>query len=71
MSNLFKDVVLPIFGIAGSKSHLIPMARHFQHLGYVVAVPEYTFYPEGKIFNMVQDLRACIDWVRENIRYQS
>ncbi|KAG5461121.1 MAG: Alpha/Beta hydrolase protein, partial [Olpidium bornovanus] len=52
----------------GSKGMFSPMARTLSDDGYVTVIPNYTLYPQGKIRDMVADVRACITWTHQNIR---
>ncbi|KAJ3194082.1 hypothetical protein HK101_003547 [Irineochytrium annulatum] len=66
-----KPVIVFIYGGAwssGNKAMYGPLANTLQKHGYVVVVPNYTLFPNGRVGNMVGDIACAIWWVYDNIK---
>ncbi|KAG0250500.1 hypothetical protein BG011_008288 [Mortierella polycephala] len=66
---LLKPVVVFIYGGAwssGSKWMYTLMGARLRSMGYVVIVPDYSIYPDGKIKDMEQDVKMAIQWAHKN-----
>jgi acetyl esterase/lipase len=51
----------------GSKDAYPFLAEHFTKQGYIVAIPDYSKYPDVKFPAFVEDGAKAINWVAENI----
>jgi len=63
-------VIVFIYGGAwstGDKIMYVLLALRLRHLGYVVVVPNYTLYPNGKIDLMISDIKRSLVWTKRYI----
>jgi acetyl esterase/lipase len=63
-------VIVFIYGGAwssGDKMLYGLLALRLRHLGYVVVVPNYTLYPNGKIDLMISDIKRSLVWTKRYI----
>jgi acetyl esterase/lipase len=51
----------------GKKEQYYFAAAAFAKLGYLVVIPDYIKYPQGKFPEFIQDGAAAISWVKNNI----
>ncbi|KAJ3215808.1 hypothetical protein HDU67_010301 [Dinochytrium kinnereticum] len=66
-----RPVIIFIYGggwSSGNKYIYMPLAETLQEAGYVVVVPNYTIFPNGKIGDMVFDISHAVHWVHNNIK---
>ncbi|KAJ3324015.1 hypothetical protein HDV06_000991 [Boothiomyces sp. JEL0866] len=52
---------------SGSKRLYSPIAENFHKRGYVVVMPDYTLWPEGKSDTILEDIQRAIEWTIKNI----
>lgn len=52
---------------SGTKDQYYFVAEAFTRLGYLVVVPDYIKYPEGRFPAFVEDISETIVWVKNNI----
>lgn len=68
--NVQRPVIMFLYGggwTTGKKSQYYFAAAAFTRLGYVVAVPDYVKYPEGKFPQFINDGALSVKWVKDNI----
>ncbi|CAG8670786.1 3764_t:CDS:2, partial [Paraglomus occultum] len=51
-----------------SKSLYSLLALRLRSMGYVVVVPNFTLYPQGKVEDMLSDLKRVLVWTKEHIQ---
>ncbi|KAF8930738.1 hypothetical protein BGZ58_008067 [Dissophora ornata] len=64
-----RPVIVFIYGGAwssGSKLIYTLVGARLRSMGYVVVVPDYSIYPEGKVKDMEQDVKLAIQWAHRN-----
>ncbi|CAG8672405.1 4291_t:CDS:2, partial [Paraglomus occultum] len=44
------------------------LALRLRSMGYVVVVPNFTLYPQGKVEDMLSDLKRVLVWTKEYIQ---
>ncbi|CAG8464945.1 7811_t:CDS:2 [Funneliformis caledonium] len=52
---------------SGDKLLYILLALRLRRLGYVVVVPNYTLYPNGKIDSMISDVKLSLIWTSAHL----
>lgn len=52
---------------SGNKEQYFFAARAFTKLGYLVVIPDYVKYPQGKFPTFIEDGATALAWVKQNI----
>ncbi|KAJ1529087.1 hypothetical protein HK096_009311 [Nowakowskiella sp. JEL0078] len=66
-----KPVIIFVFGgswNSGDKQIYSLLGSRLRSCGYVVVIPNYTLYPDGKITEMTNDIRQVVLWTYTNIK---